>query len=300
MREKLLIIWHLTDKKRGHQNQSLGLINAIKKLKASESHLIDITNVRLLDLITKRFPGGKGLPLPDLIVGAGRKSQLGLVIAKRCFGGTTVCLMKPSLPIAFFDLCVIPQHDQPKHSKNIFPSVGVLNNLNPVNAANSTSGVILIGGPSKHYKWDNEGFIAQISNIVRSNQQLSWCITDSPRTPPNLIAELKGHTKLKELYRPFIATEDNWLQEHLPECKEIWVSEDSVSMIYEALSTDAEVGLISVPKRRDTRITNISKDLIASGLVMSPNNPIRPKKIKLNEAKRAASFIIDDWMKANV
>ena len=101
MQEKPLIIWHLTDNKRGHQNQSLGLVNAIKELMPSESYLIDITDVRLIDLITKRFPAGEKLPLPDLLVGAGRKSQLGLLVAKRCFGGATVCLMKPSWPTHF-------------------------------------------------------------------------------------------------------------------------------------------------------------------------------------------------------
>ena len=94
------------------------------------------------------------------------------------------------------------------------------------------------------------------------NQQISWCITDSPRTPSDLTIKLKDHTQLKAFYRPFNTTEDNWLQEYLPKCREIWVSEDSVSMIYEALTTDAEVGLISVPKRRETRVTKISKDLI--------------------------------------
>jgi mitochondrial fission protein ELM1 len=300
MQEKPLIIWLLTDKKRGHQSQSLGLVNAIKELTPSESYLIDIINVRLIDLIIKRFPAGEGLPLPDLLVGAGRKSQLGLLVAKRCFGGATVCLMKPSWPTMFFDLCVIPQHDLPAYSKKIFHTIGVLNNLSPVGATHSLRGIILIGGPSKHYNWDNEKFIAQISDIVRSNQQISWCITDSPRTPSDLTIKLKHHTQLRAFYRPFNTTEDNWLQGYLPRCRQIWVSEDSVSMIYEALSTDAEVGLISVPKRRESRVTQISKDLIASGLVMSPNNTNRPKKIQLNEAKRTASFIVNDWMKNDV
>ena len=300
MQEKPLVIWQLTDKKRGHQNQSLGLVNAIKDITPSQSYIIDITGVRLVDLIKKRFPCGEGLPLPDLIIGAGHKCQLGLLAAKRCFGGATICLMKPSLPIALFDLCIIPQHDRPKFSKNTFQTIGVLNNLIPVNAASSLMGIFLIGGPSKHYKWNNDEIISQISNILRSNHQISWCITDSPRTPPDLSLALKHHKQLKELYRGFHSVEDNWLQGYLPRCKEIWVSEDSVSMIYEALSTDAEVGLISVPKRRDTRITKISKDLIASRLVMSPDNLARPRKIKLNETKRTASFIINDWMETNV
>ena len=300
MQEKSLIIWQLTDKKRGHQSQSLGLINAIKEITPSESYLIDITDIRLIDLIIKRFPAGEGLPPPDLLVGAGRKSQLGLLVAKRCFGGATICLMKPSWPTTFFDLCVIPQHDLPTYSNKIFHTVGVLNNLKPVDAANSLMGIILIGGPSKHYNWDSEKFIAQISNIVCSNQQISWCITDSPRTPSDLTIKLKRHTRLRGFYRPFNTTADNWLQGYLPRCGQIWVSEDSVSMIYEALSTDAEVGLISVPKRRESRVTKISKDLIASGLVMSPHNTNRPKKVQLNEAKRTASFIVNNWMKNDV
>jgi len=299
MLDRPVIIWQLTDKKRGHENQSQGLVNAIKGLRFSESYLIDITSIRLKNLLLKTFPVGAGLPPPDLIIGAGRRSQFALVVAKRCFGGATICLMKPSLPIICFDLCVIPQHDKPKSSKHIFPTVGVLNNLSSKNIDSLQLGAILIGGPSKHYRWSNQDIILQLLSIITSSPQITWEITDSPRTPPEIASELNSNTQLNKFFKPFKKTKSGWLESYLPKCKKIWVTEDSVSMMYEALSTNAEVGLISVPKKRNTRVTKIAEHLLQSQLVTSLSSSHLPKRLKLNEAERTASFIINRWWGSN-
>lgn len=290
------IIWQLTDKKRGHENQSRGLVNAIKNLTASESYLLDVTGISFINFLFNYFPLGAPLPLPDLIVGAGRKSQLALIVAKRCFGGKTICLMKPSLPLSWFDLCVIPKHDKPRLDKNIFLTVGVINTITPKKNNHSKLGTILIGGPSKHHGWNSQEVIRQITSIINSNRQIVWKITNSRRTPLELTTMLKTNQQLAKLFRSYDYSDSEWLEVYLPKCEKIWVTEDSVSMIYEALSTEAEVGLISVPKKRITRISKIGENLIESGLVRSLSNPRLAKKVTLNEAKRTASYIVDKWL----
>lgn len=62
---------------------------------------------------------------------------------------------------------------------------------------------------------------------------------------------------------PVEETEPGWVARHLAHASGAWVSQDSVSMVYEALGSGAPVGIITVPRRRNGR-----KSRILSGLEM--------------------------------
>jgi hypothetical protein len=49
----------------------------------------------------------------------------------------------------------------------------------------------------------------------------------------------------------------------------VWVTADSVSMLFEALSAGCAVGVLEVPARRDDRITRIAPSLLAESRVLS-------------------------------
>ena len=65
-------------------------------------------------IIFKKYNLDKRLIKPDIAIGAGHKTHLYLLAIKRCFGAKIVVILKPSLPLKFFDLCVIPKHDDVK------------------------------------------------------------------------------------------------------------------------------------------------------------------------------------------
>ena len=73
--------------------------------------------------------------------------------ARRVRGGKVVVLMKPSLPAAWFDLCVIPAHDRPRRADNILVTRGVLNRVRHDGCKDARAGLILVGGPSAHVTW---------------------------------------------------------------------------------------------------------------------------------------------------
>ena len=64
--------------------------------------------------------------------------------------------MKPSLPLKFFDLCVIPKHDDVKSGSNIIITNTPLVNFNLNMKKKENMALFLIGGPSKHYYWDSK------------------------------------------------------------------------------------------------------------------------------------------------
>ena len=76
-----LTIWRLIDGKAGHESQSLGLVQALIKQADCQTIDIKVSNgfEAMVCLLTSTWGLGAGLPLPDLIIGAGHATHLHLL-----------------------------------------------------------------------------------------------------------------------------------------------------------------------------------------------------------------------------
>ena len=155
--------------------------------------------------------------------------------------------MKPTIPAAFFDLCLIPEHDlSGRPADNILATRGMLNRIPAEQPPKRDRGLILIGGPSKHHGWNHETLIESISSIVAGHSSLDWHLADSRRTPDHFLDHLSS---LDLTVHSAADKPPDWLPAELLSAKEIWVTEDSMSMIYEALTARARVGLLPMPRK---------------------------------------------------
>ena len=236
---------------------------------------------------------GAPAPSPDLIIGAGSACQSRLLIAKKIYGGKTIYFMRPSLPVSWFDVCVIPRHDSPPDRDNVIVSEGVLNDLPAPQGKINARGMILIGGPSKHHAWDTPNLVQQVKTVVRESYPIRYTLSGSRRTPADSLDQLKTVDGLD--YVSLDDTSPQWLPDKLASATNVWVTADSVSMIYEALSCGARVGILAVPEKRDDRITSVSKGLIAREFATSFNQWCATKTLKnsplLRESDRVAKLI---------
>ena len=119
----------MSDGRRGHDNQSLGLTEALAR--RAPVRTVDVP-VRggasgAVASLAGRPPG----PAPSLVLGAGHATHLALIIAARRQRARSVVLMNPSLPRALFDLCLVPVHDGVAEGGNVLLSLGALNRLRP-------------------------------------------------------------------------------------------------------------------------------------------------------------------------
>lgn len=296
MKRDTLRLLVLTDGKPGHQNQSLGLAEAIARLRPAEIHLLRIPAGRLRSLARLDTPR----PLPDLLIGAGHSTHAPLLQLARRTGVPCVVLMKPSLPSPFFDLCLVPEHDLGRRTPDdhIIPTKGALNRVPPPDGTQRHGGLILLGGPSSSHGWDSAAIRLAISTIVSTRGELPWRITDSRRTPAGELGTLRESCPAL-LARPHQETGSDWLPQRLRASSEVWVSEDSVSMIYEALSSGASVGLLPVPaKRARSRVGAGIDRLVEDGWATrfadwTPGTPLAPPPAVLREADRTARIVID-------
>jgi mitochondrial fission protein ELM1 len=302
-RENEIIIWRLIDGKPGHENQSLGLVNSLKS-KASCNCFdvkVSIPLEALFNLFTSTWSLGKDLPFPDLIVCAGHATHLHALAARRAFGGKTIVLMQPSLPVSWFDLCLIPEHDAYRGRGDYLETRGVLNSIKPDGQHHQNKSFIMVGGPSKHYEWLTSDLISQVYELVKQNPNIEYTLTTSRRTPKDFISAVKRIHFSNLMIVPFADTQSGWVARMLAESASAWVTEDSVSMVYESLTANVAVGLLNLHTMRESRVTKGVKNLVSKGLVTRFDflgiyqNKLRPV-VGFTEANRCSNWILESWI----
>jgi len=252
----------LSDGRTGHENQSVGLALALARRTGATYEIVKIDPSASL-LFRMRAASQPG-PV-DLVISAGHRTHLPLWWAAHRLHARSVVIMKPSLPLAFFDLCLLPRHDltNPVDHGRVVTTRGALNRIAEEPGAKTATGVVLIGGPSAHHGWDGVLLAAAIIEIVRSRPELQWTIADSRRTPEGFLARLDG---CGATLVPHQQTQSGWLPAQLGAAREAWVTEDSVSMIFEAVTARVFVGVLPMPiKKPGARTIKAVNDLIADG-----------------------------------
>lgn len=299
-RTRPLVVWVVSDGKPGHANQSLGLAEALARATAVDLHVVPALPAwrAALAWLTKRMLGA-ALPAPDLILGAGHGTHLTLLAARRAQGGRAVVLMKPSLPRHCFDLCIVPRHDGVPADDRTLVTEGALNRIRPAAASDPQRGLILIGGESPHFQWDGDAIQVQIKSVLARTPEMQWTLTTSRRTPADFLTSLPAAQNLAVV--PHTATGPDWLPQQLAGCATAWVTPDSASMVYEALTAGAAVGVFDLPVNPKSRVGWAIAELadaerITRFIAWCAHGKLHPNLQPLAEADRCAAWILQ-WLK---
>ena len=272
---RALIVWRFLDGKPGHEKQSAGLLQGVEAALSSDAagaangaSSADAPALRIFDfdmrfkaLLWRQIRGhvlGRraDVPKPQLVLGAGHRTHLPVLLARMFCGGASVALMKPSLPHRWFDLIFVPEHDRFRRSANVVATQGVICRSLGCSGADpptrdSAQGLILLGGASRHFVWDNDAVAAQIAAVANAARHMHWQVCDSRRTPEYMAEALPPLSNLT--YMPWQATDGDFLERALATANCVWVTADSASMLYEALSAGARVGVIELPPKNAAR-----------------------------------------------
>lgn len=296
----LRVVWVVSDGKPGHLNQSLGLAEALTRATVTELHILPALPAwrAWLSLLLKRGPGNT-LPPPDLIIGTGHATHLTLLAARRARGGRTVLLMKPSLPRRWFDLCVLPEHDGVPADARTLLTEGPINRIRASAERDMRQGLLLIGGVSPHFDWDSDAIHVQIKSILARRPDMHWTLTTSRRTPADFLPRLPAHPKLSIV--PHTATSPDWLPGQLARSGTVWVTPDSASMVFEALTAGAEVAVFDLPVNPKSRVGRAIARLAEGQRITRfarwcAHGALHPNIHPLAEADRCAAWILD-WLK---
>ncbi|WP_027858060.1 mitochondrial fission ELM1 family protein [Marinobacterium jannaschii] len=288
--KRILII---SDGKPGHLNQSLGLAEALQR-RCEHVQVETVAALKPLQALLKLSAGRDRQLQADLLIAAGHRTHLSLLALKRASGAAAVLMMTPSLPKRLFDLCLIPRHDRPAIAPNVVETDGALNRMQ-AGSKQPRQGMVLIGGPSKHFGWDSAQLIAQLESICDGTT--NWLLTTSRRTPEDFLPALRVMDLPGLEIVPFEDTGPGWLATELPRASQCWVSEDSVSMVYEALTAGCAVGVLAVPANAVSRVSKGVRLLADDRKITlyrdwSPGTTLQSPAAEFNEAERCAQIVL--------
>ena len=292
-------IVYVSDGKAGHRSQALGLFKAIQR-QSSETvsfEEISINDLAIFPLLVGLFR--RSIPqlqtTPDFIFGVGSHTQLRVFLLGKIYPqAKTVILMKPDYPFAWFNYSVIPEHDGIPASDRVIVTQGALNPI--VNEQRHQSGRILIalGGSSKRHQWNEDKVFASIKHIVKQHSENEIIITTSRRTPEQFVERLNTYPFLPHVhFFPVEQTPQGWIFEEMQQAEAVWVTEDSVSMIYEALTAGCRVGVIAMDRTKQDRITTSVDGLLGKGIISESLLLAQlPEPNAFKEAERVATYLL--------
>ena len=277
------VVWRYCDGKAGHERQTAGLLEALGALRPLDIHVL-------------RDGKRPSTRRPDLAVGAGSACAWRMLLSPGLGRALRVYLMNPPLPRRLFDLCLVPRHDEVTVQPGVILTDGVLNDLRPATGPRTGPLLILVGGPSKHHRWDEAGLLAQVAAVLAGTPNTPVVISDSRRTPASTSAALQGFAGDRVNVVRHADVPPDWLPLTLASATGAWVSADSVSMLFEALTAGCAVGVLEVPGLREDRINRIAAALAARGMVTlfsawQASGQLAPPREPLAEAARCAALI---------
>lgn len=296
------VVWLLTDNKPGHRNQLKGLANRLRVLAGVSTYWVnaDHQSVPLWRALLGAAPAmDYQLPHPGLIVGAGTGTHRLLLALRRLRMARTLVLMKPGFPLSWVDAAIIPQHDGIDGSKNVLITEGVLNSVTPLaRLTEKPEALVLIGGPSPHYDWDDDVVFEQVAQLMLAYPQWRWTISGSRRTPKEFLARLETLAGPKVTVVDPQRTHGEWLPHQLAASRAAWVTPDSTSMVYESVTSGVPTGLFELTAQAGSRVARSISALVESGRVArwsdhaSVMDRLPVPHQPLWEADRAARWVI--------
>jgi mitochondrial fission protein ELM1 len=266
----------------GLRNQAIGLAEAAGL--AADMRVLPKTG------LLARLPGGFGLrrliaaaphvvaqPLPGLLIACGGAGAR-IAAARRAGGVRAVAIQDPRMDLQKFDLVFAARHDGIS-GPNVFTTRTALHRVTLARLAAEAAAwrpafallrrplvAVLLGGANGRYRFgpaEARHLAGQLAGIARAGAGLA--ITPSRRTAPECLAILR------DAVAPFDAfiwdgAGDNPYFGMLALADAVIVTADSVSMVSEAVATDAPVFLVRLPGK-SARIGAFMDMILADGRV---------------------------------
>jgi len=339
---RTLSIWYIHDGRPGHLSQLQGLADRLSAhhkvhetwIAASEfkfslsSLLLKRKAINLSSLksstsksfttesfTTKSRPGTPATLVnqtkPDIIIGAGHKTHKAVLLAAKHFKAFSTLVMKPSLPLSWFNAIICPKHDGLSDSKRILNTNGAINKITPPSSKDITANkrhkhLILIGGPSKHFIFDEQKILREIKGLCQYDKSQTWHLSNSPRTPESFNQKLKALDISNLVIHQYHAHTFGQLDETLKQSSFTWVTADSMSMIYESLTSGSQTAIFTLPPsnpKKPSRIAKQVQSLVDDELVNCYENwiprpahterALAPQASTIWEADRAAIWLLE-------
>ncbi|MFT5727837.1 MAG: mitochondrial fission protein ELM1 [Desulforhopalus sp.] len=300
----------VVDGRPGHEKQSFGIVQSLGNRISVKTTVIDISKRgfwgQVLSYIKLLFSfGSYDFSLPenaDLVIGTGTRTHSTVLNIKKHFQVPAITCMTPGRHLRnLFDICFVPEHDGSKKRDNYFFTCGAPNNCVDKKQHEEKKGLILLGGVDENsHTWDSNVIEKKITQIISREKGTTWIISSSPRTPQVTVEGLQKIINKADnvQFFDYKDTQKGWIEEQYTQCATVWVTSDSISMLYEALSSGCRVNVIQMPWKKNSSKFKRNEDLLIDKSLVTPFSSWERGEAKqsvvsqLNEAQRCADYII--------
>ena len=301
--------WIISDGTKGMENQSIALaklLNINYEIILFKPHYL-LNKFPLIGTFIPRSIIKIDIekPSPKFIITTGRRMAGISLFIKKNFKHPikNIHIQDPKIPYKYFDLLLIPEHDNIV-GKNIINTKGALSFIDnnktkridlpiPENIKSKKKTIILalIGGDNKRYKPNNTNYYNLGLDIIRACQKINGrlIISTSRRTP--VIANKILHSMLKKYnvdYYFWSGKGYNPYPSMIRLANFIIVTSDSVNMISETASLDTPLFVAYLNKEKG-KISNFLENLENLKIIKKFHGELFPyNKVKLNTNNETA------------
>lgn len=309
-------IWVLTDHRMGNAHQALALADKlsdeyqVKHIKYNllvylPNYFLSFFPVHINKHLLQELIAEITEEIPDIIISAGRRTaSLAAYLKKFSLAETrasrsrtkkikVIQIMRPNTNPLWFDLIILPQHDNYKYSlPNVVRIIGALNNVRStmpetraafrLNYPNIKDFIaVIIGGSSKKYNFTNADakLLIQSLSIISENHSLPLFVTFSRRTPTHVKTKFKQVFSEPHIIYDFEENVPNPYPAIIGEAQYIIITADSISMCSEAASTGTPIYIFCPPYFTLKKHKFFIQQLVDLGIVkrLLPDTAFLPK-----------------------
>lgn len=294
---RAVVVWWFRGHLSPYEDQTHGLLKALEARCPLQVYAAPVIGGgKLRRAFLRRHYPAANLPDPDILIGAGRETQWAMLAARRARGGRIVTLSNPSWPRRRFDLCIIPTHEGVRSSSRVIATRGLLASPGTPHPKMQGTGLIVIGGPALQYRWSEEQLIAQISEIFSRHPDFRWYLTTTTQTPAETERRLQQLSGQNVLCVPHYEVDSKWLATRLQDAEQVWLTEDNLSLIYQALTAGAAVGVLSFPRRKLDREVAALEGLVVFFPEWQAGTALHAPQPPFDESARCAAEIFQRWI----
>ncbi|MDE0723666.1 MAG: mitochondrial fission ELM1 family protein [Alphaproteobacteria bacterium] len=301
-------IWVLSDGKPGHENQSLGVCEAL----GVDPQVIWLEKRPFGKLLQWLYPSlyFKNLPSapwPDMIISAGYHTSVAAKWVKMKNPETIlVHMMKPKGYAGAFTVLAIPEHDRPKLAGNVITTMGAPHRVSAeklqtekekwqgtLNPDGKKTVAVIVGGNSKSFTFNKMSVKALLSELEeRFGDNVRYMVTMSRRTGDGEKQTLKGFFEACDSYF-YDGQGENPYFGMLACADAVVVTAESVSMISEAVATSAPVYAFDLKQAmKASKLKRFYTGFLKAGRVLDLSETHKDCTLTpYLEAKSVAAFI---------
>ena len=300
-------IWVISDGTKGMENQSLALAKLLSKnfklIRYNPPYFLKkFPLIRNLFIFKIKDHLLKNIHPPKIVITTGKR-MAGVSLALKSIlkeNVKTIHIQNPKLPFEYFDLLLIPEHDNVT-AKNIIQTKGALSffdydelkkieekKIKLIKRNKKSLILLILGGNNKRYKPKNSDYYCLSMKIVEATKSLNCqlVVLPSRRTPLKAVKILNSSfLKHNENFQIMTSSQQNLYPDILKIADYIIVTSDSVNMISETATLSSPL-FVSYLSKENGKISSFLQNLEElSVLKRFEGKLFNYKKNKLNTNK---------------